>query len=85
MMRILDREIEWLTAREEMQQTQDDKKEVYGRLAALVPPQDAMDRLVRYEAHLGREFDRILNQLERVQRMRRGQPAPPTLNVNVST
>jgi len=38
MMRILDREIEWLTAREEMQQTQDDKKEVYGRLAALVPP-----------------------------------------------
>ena len=31
-----------------------------------------MDRFVRYEAQLSREFDQILNQLERVQRMRRG-------------
>ena len=32
---------------------------------ATVRSQDAMDRFVRYEAHLSREFDRVLNQLER--------------------
>ena len=43
-----------------------------------------MDRFIRYEAHLSREFDRILNRLERLQRFRHGQPALPTLNVEVS-
>lgn len=51
--------------------------------AAIMPSQDAMDRFIRYEAHLSREFDRILNQLDRVRRMRRGQPAPPTLRVEL--
>jgi hypothetical protein len=33
--------------------------------AARIPSQEASDRLVRYEAHLSREFDRTLAQLER--------------------
>ena len=44
-----------------------------------------LDRLLRYESNFERAFDRILNQLERLQRIRRGQPVPPTVNVNVST
>ena len=43
-----------------------------------------LDLLLRYESNLERAFDRTLNQLERLQRMRKGQPAPPTVNVNVS-
>jgi len=35
------------------------------------PAQEAADRIIRYEAHLSREFSRTLNELERVQRMRR--------------
>jgi hypothetical protein len=31
-------------------------------------------RLSRYEAHLSREFDRTLSQLERLERMRLGHP-----------
>jgi len=52
--------------------------------AALIPVQEVSERLLRYETHFGREVDRILNQLERLQKMRKGEPVPPTLNVNVS-
>jgi len=52
--------------------------------AAIIPGQQALDRLLRYETHLSREMDRILNRLERLQRMRRGQPLPPRLDVNIS-
>ena len=50
-----------------------------------VPESDKLDRLLRYEASLERAFDRALNQLERIQRLRRGQPVPPRIDVNVST
>jgi hypothetical protein len=39
---------------------------------------------IRYEAHLSREIDRILNRLERLQRMRQGPPLPAPINVSIS-
>ena len=42
------------------------------------------DHLLRYETHLSREIDRILNRLERLQRMRKGQPLPPQVDVKIS-
>ncbi|MGB7283851.1 MAG: hypothetical protein WBE13_16415, partial [Candidatus Acidiferrum sp.] len=45
----------------------------------------SLDLLLRYETNLDRAFDRILNQLDRLQRIRKGQPVPPTVNVNLST
>ena len=51
---------------------------------ALVPKQEVIDRLQRYEASLERSFDRTLSQLERLQRVRRGQPVLPALKVDVS-
>jgi hypothetical protein len=42
-------------------------------------------RLDRYSASLERTFDRNLNQLERAQRMRLGQPVAPRIDVNVSS
>jgi hypothetical protein len=56
----------------------------YVKEAALVPPQGVLDRLMRYEAHLNREIDRTLRQLERLQRMRQGQPVPPSIRVELS-
>jgi hypothetical protein len=50
-----------------------------------VPKAPRLDRLLRCSASLERDFDRTLSQLERLQRIRKGQPVPPTLNVNVST
>jgi len=43
-----------------------------------------IDRLLHYEASLERVFDRTLNQLVHLQRMRKGQPVSLPLNVNVS-
>jgi hypothetical protein len=49
-----------------------------------VPDSAALDRLLRYESCLERAFDRTLTQLERLQRMREGQPMPPQLDVKIS-
>lgn len=46
-----------------------------------VPDSPVLDRLLRYEASLDRAFDRTLSQLERLQRMRLGQPVLPKLEV----
>ena len=34
--------------------------------------------------HLSREIDRTLNRLERLQRIRKGQPLPPQVGVKIS-
>jgi hypothetical protein len=80
---LLDEEIKTLEWQAKMLVSFNERKGACESTAAMIPSQDSMDRFVRYEVHLSREFDRILSQLERVQRMRRGQPGPPTLNVNV--
>jgi hypothetical protein len=49
-----------------------------------VPESPELDRLLRYEASLERAFDRALSQLERLQRMRKGQPVAPRIDVNLS-
>jgi hypothetical protein len=50
-----------------------------------VPDAPQLDRLLRYETSLERAIERTLNQLERTQRMRLGQPVVPPINVNVSS
>ena len=49
-----------------------------------VPDSQVLDRLLRYESCLERAFDRTLAQLERLQRIRKGQPLPPQLDVKIS-
>jgi hypothetical protein len=49
-----------------------------------VPDSRGLDRLLRYESSLERTFDRTLAQLERAQRIRKGQPLPPQLDVKIS-
>jgi len=49
-----------------------------------VPDSPGLDRLLRYEASLERAFDRTLSQLERLQRMRLGQPVLPKIEVRHS-
>ena len=42
-----------------------------------------LNRFPRYEASIERGLDRTLMQLERIQRMRRGQPVPPPIKVDI--
>lgn len=63
------------------------ESKILGRMetvTANIPEAPRLDRILRYSASLERDFDRTLGQLERLQRMRKGQPAPPTLNVNIA-
>ena len=57
----------------------------YTAQSLLILRADVLGSLLRYEAHLSREFDRTLNQLERIRRLRRGQPVASRIDVNVST
>ncbi len=43
-----------------------------------------LERIQRYETTIKRDMYRAIDQLERLQRRRRGEPPPPTVNVNVS-
>lgn len=78
----------------ELQRLQDYRKELATResertklevLRRKVPDSAKLDRLLKYEASLERAFDRTLSQLERMQRLRRGQTVAPRIDVNVST
>ena len=51
-------------------------KQKLEELCRNVPEAPRLDRLLRYEASLERAFDRTLNQLERLQRIRLGLPVP---------
>jgi len=53
-------------------------------VAAFLVPPEFSEQSNRQWAHLSREWDRTFNRLERLQRMRKGQPGPPTLNVQLN-
>ena len=48
-----------------------------------LPAEDATDKLLRYEAHLDRQLYRAMDQLERLQRQRKGEKVPPPVNINL--
>ena len=48
-----------------------------------LPAADATDKLLRYEGHLDRQLYRAMDQLDRLQRQRRGENVPPPLNINL--
>jgi hypothetical protein len=77
-------ENERLKELEEVLLTGDRQRMEYKLSAAVIPGQEGMELLMRYETHFSREIDRILNQIERLQRMRKGQPLPPQLDVKIS-
>ena len=49
-----------------------------------LPSKEAVDKILRYETAIERQLYRAISELERLQRRRRGEMAPPTINVEVS-
>jgi len=49
-----------------------------------IPEGLELERFQRYETAIKRDMYRAIDQLERLQRRRRGEPPPPTVNVKVS-
>jgi hypothetical protein len=84
MLLVLDEEIKRVEALAENALRVTIERNEFRKTAALVPPLAVSERLLRYESHLSREFDRTLSQLERLQRIRRGQPVLPPIDVRLS-
>jgi hypothetical protein len=49
-----------------------------------IPNTEALDRIVRYSAMIDRDLNRAYDRLERLQRRRKGESVPPSLNLNVN-
>ncbi len=62
----------------------DKKQEEAHQAAAVLPAPAVMDKILRYETKLERQLYQAINQLERLQRMRRGEAIPPPLTLEVS-
>jgi len=50
----------------------------------VLPPKETADKILRYETTIERQLYRALNQLERLQRQRRGEVVPPPISVEVA-
>ena len=77
---ILDAQIKWAERRRDCLKPYEDIRAVLS-----FPSEVAMEKIMRYEAHLGREFDRTLQQIERLRRIRSGQPTQPPIEIKLST
>ena len=64
-----------------LEQLEDDAE----ALSRAVPPSDGIDRILRYETSIERQMYRAMNQLERLQRRRKGEPVPPPINLELSS
>jgi len=49
-----------------------------------LPSADVSDKLMRYQSHIDRQLYRAMAELERLQRLRKGEKVPPPLNINLS-
>lgn len=47
-----------------------------GKAARILPPQDDLDKIMRYESHLHRQYIQTLHELEAMQARRRGESTP---------
>jgi len=81
----IDREVRQLRRASERSRLMESDQIKTDVLLRMVPDSPALERLMRYEAGLERSFDRTLSQLERQQRMRKGQPVSPTIRVEVES
>lgn len=80
----LDQEIEKVRRLAREQAARQDQELELEEESLAVPETEQLDRLLRYEARLDGAFDRTLTQLERLQRMRLGQPNLPPVKVELS-
>ena len=59
--------------------------ELEAKIASLsLPSKEAVDKILRYETMIERQLYRAMNQLERLQRQRKGEFVPPPISVEVS-
>jgi hypothetical protein len=74
-------DLEFLLERHERREN---AEETARQAAAVLPSLPVLDKILRYETKLERQQYRAMAQLERLQRMRRGEAVPPPMTLEVS-
>jgi len=72
-----------VSLREEQEQAHDQEVAIEQAMRSIPPLNDAL-AFARYEAALERQIYRALAALERLQRLRSGEPVPPPLNITLT-
>jgi hypothetical protein len=80
----LNRELSFISWRKSNCEQREKQEEAARQAAAVLPSMEVLDKIMRYETRLGRQLFRAMNQLERLQRMRRGESVPAPLSVELS-
>lgn len=84
LIKVLDGEIERLNTCQKFNEELESSATEATFLANHIPPDGELDRLHRYETTIERQLYRAINQLERLQRGRTGQPVPPPIAVDIA-
>ena len=71
----------WMDQREE----REDAEERARQSAAVLPSAEVLEKILRYETALERQFYRAMNHLERSQRRRQGENIPAPMAVDISS
>ena len=80
----IDREIGRLDAIREMYQKKETLELEALKASLALPPREVLEKILRYETTISRQLYKAMAELERLQRLRRGEPVPPAINVEVS-
>ena len=75
------RDLEWVM--DDCRQRERAEEQAH-QLAAVLPSEETLDKILRYETALLRQLNQAMNQLERLQRRRQGEAVPPPLTLDVS-
>jgi len=80
----IDRELRFISWVKSGCQEREKVEEEARQAAAVLPSMEVLEKFLRYETKLERMLFRAMTQLERLQRMRRGEAVPAPLSVDVS-
>ena len=83
-LKYLDQKIRTLNYWMERRKEREDAEAQARESAAMLPPAETLDKILRYETTLLRQLHQAMHQLERLQRRRSGENIPPPLAVDVS-
>ena len=83
-LRAISTEIKRLEQYQRQQELIESKRRKVAMLLRLVPDSSVLERLLRSRNSLEREFYRLLAEYDRAQRIRKGQPLPPQVDVKIS-
>lgn len=85
MMRFVDMELDRLKGMEQELTKMEEMDIEAQMLADQLPPKQVVEKILRYETTIERQLYRAIDQLERLQRSRRGEAVPPPINVQLNS